>query len=274
MTRRFTALVLLALLAPVAAAHNHGDHDKKKGEATKVSEKERLAALEKQFGTIDKSRDGKLRGEEIPKGWLARFDRSGDDTVTKKEFLTVMARPEGFRRLLILRDVRARAMSAMRFDRDKDGLVSSEEFAGDRNAFKKYDRNKDGHHEWKELLRQAGDQLDDLKKRAKNPSRYEMLDLFDLNYDRQITKAEYDGPSRAFRKYDENDDGVVDYYEATGRMMGGEAPAPTLEDANVIKSMDTNEDGRVSREEWKGTEAAWKRMDKNGDGWISIADAR
>ncbi len=270
----FAAAVFVTLLAPAASADHHEYDVKKKAEAPKISEKERLAALEKQFVKIDASRDGKLRGDEVPKGWLDRFDRDGDEDVSKKEFLAVMARPVGFRRLLILRDTRAHALSSLRFDQDKDGVVSKEEFPGDDNMFRKFDRNKNGYHEWKELLRMASDQLDDLKKRARNPSRYEMLDLFDLNYDRQISQAEYDGPMRAFRKHDANSDGVVDYYEATGRAMGGMEMAPTLEDSNVIAAMDADEDGKVSRKEWKGTEAAWKRMDKNNDGYITGGDSR
>lgn len=274
MTRTTTlALLAVALLASPAPAQDK--YDAKKAEQTDAEkEKARLEAADRQWSRLDKNRDGKLRGDEIPDGFTQRFDRDGDEDVEKKEFETVMRRPAGLRRLLVLRDTRARAQSAMRFDQDKDGLVSAEEYPGDRNAFKKADRNKDGNLAWNELLRMASDELADLRKRMKNPSRYEMLDLFDLNRDQQIAKSEYDGPSRAFRKYDVNGDGVVDYYEATGRMRGMMQEEPELEDQSVIASMDGNDDGKVSREEWKGTEAAWMRMDKNGDGWITIADAR
>ena len=72
-------------------------------------------------------------------------------------------------------------------------------------------------------------------------------------------------------------DGVVTYDELYPERMrqrqeAAEAAKPKPQDLNVIAAMDTNEDGRVSRKEWKGTPAAWKRLDRNRDGYISVAD--
>ena len=109
----------------------------------------------------------------------------------------------------------------------------------------------------------------------KSPNRYDFLTIFDINGDRQVTKPEYDGPTRVFQKYDSNDDGTVSYYEIYPSRMPAnmEAMKPKPELRNVLKSMDTDMDGRVSRKEWKGSDAGWMRMDKNRDGWISGADA-
>ncbi len=230
--------------------------------------------LTERFAKVDKNRDGALRGAELPEKWVDRFDRNGDEKITKREFMVVMTRPEGLRRLFVLRDTRARARNSLNFDQDKNGVVSEEEYPGDRNVFRKADRDRDGSLEWKELLRLADSELDDIRKRMKNPTRYEMMNLFDLNYDRKVTSNEYDGPTKAFKKYDTNNDGTVGYYEVYPDRMEREMPKPKPEDLNVLKAMDQNDDGRVSRKEWKGTASAWRRLDRNDDGWITLADAR
>jgi Ca2+-binding EF-hand superfamily protein len=239
---------------------------------------ERRAAAEELFERLDKNRDLALEGDEVPKpSWLERYDRNGDDKITKKEMLEIVDRGPGLDRLFLLRDIRARARNALaQFDQDQDGLVSLEEYPGDDKAFKKVDRNRDEQLEWKELTRLAERELDDIRKRMKSPGRYDFLNLFDINGDRKVTQREYDGPARSFRKYDENSDGTVDYYEIypDRRPTEMEARRPEPEDLNVISTLDANDDGKVSREEWKGSAAAWKRLDRNNDGWITTADAR
>ena len=272
---RQTRLAIAAMLLCSLALPTMAEDDAQQPERTP---EERHAAAEELFARMDKNRDLELKGDEIPKpAWLERFDRDGDDRISKKEMLEIVDRGPGLDRLFLLRDVRARARNALaQFDQDKDGLVSAEEYPGNDKAFKKADRNNDEQLEWKELLRLAEKELEDIQKRMKSPGRYDFLNLFDINGDRQVTANEYDGPARAFRKYDENADGVVDYYEIypDKRPDQMEQRGPEPEDLNVIATLDANDDGRVGRDEWKGSEAAWKRLDRNGDGWITIADAR
>jgi Ca2+-binding EF-hand superfamily protein len=58
------------------------------------------------------------------------------------------------------------------------------------------------------------------------------------------------------------------------RMRKEEEMGPKPEDLTILETMDKNKDGKVTREEFKGTDDAFKRLDKNGDGVITIADAR
>lgn len=268
---RLLAGLLAVLLVPAARAQDEP-------KAPERTPEERRKDAEELFARFDRNRDLALEGDEVPApGWLERYDRDGDDEISKKEMLEIVDRGPGFDRLFLLRDPRARARNAAnQFDQDKDGFVSAEEYPGDADVFERFDRNRDGKLEWKELLRLADEEIDDLRKRMKSPGKYEFLALFDLNYDRQVTLAEYDGPARAFRKYDENSDGVVDFYEIypERRPEAMERQGPEPEDLNVLSTLDANGDGRVGRDEWKGSPAAWKRLDRNGDGWITTADAR
>jgi len=251
-----------------------------KGKPAKDSRtpEERRAAAEKLFKKLDKNRNNSLSVDELPsaKPWLDRFDRNGDDVIRKKEMLTVIGRGPGLDRLFIVRDERARANNALsQFDQDKNGTVSAMEYPGNKNSFKRADRNKNDELEWKELIRMAADELDAIRKKMKSPSRYEFLIIFDLNGDRKISANEYDGPARTFRKFDTNSDGTVGYYELyPDRMMEMTKRKPAAEDMNIVGALDKNEDRRVSREEFNGTPAAWRRLDRNRDGWITSADAR
>src|SRR5262249_43505279 len=108
---------------------------------------------------------------------------------------------------------------------------------------------------------------------------YDMLPLFDTDGDQKVGLDEYDGPMDFFRKYDKDNDGVVTYDELypermMARMKNGEYAGPHPEDLNVVEAMDKNKDGKVQRDEFKGTDDAWKRLDRNGDGVITTADAR
>lgn len=256
------ALALMTLIGlPYAVAEDEPTHE------------ERALALFKQH---DKDRNNVLRDEELPEKWLDRFDSDADDEISKREFMDVQSRPARFRVIHPLRDVRARVNFDLRsFDRNKDGLVQAEEYPGDAKRFAKFDKNDDGALEWKELIRLARDEIDEIRKTMRSPNRLEFLRIHDLNGDRRIDSEEYDGSDRNFRKYDTDGDGTVTYAELyPERMMEGPAEAPPIPEQDVIGSMDTDDDGRVSREEFKGTDAAWRRLDRNGDGVISKSDRR
>ena len=217
-----------------------------------------------------------MRGTEIPEKFADRFDRNGDGAIARSEFVDVSTRPAKLRRLHPMRDPRARAADALRgFDQDKNGTVSREEYPGADHVFRGADRNRDGALQPAELLALANDELEDIRKRMKSPGRTEFLTLFDLDRDNQVAPEEYDGPAVAFRRFDTDGDGVVTYDELyPERMARRAAETPKASDTNAIARFDKDEDGKVAREEFAGSDAAWKRLDRNGDGWITVADAR
>ena len=282
MRARPIALTLATLLALAAPASVHGqDYKEKKPKVKqdKATRAERLKQAEGLFRSRDKDHNGVVERDEAPKNWFVAYDLDGNEKINVKEFTEILMHPV-LKAAHPMRHPRARAANSLRqFDRDKNGVVQKDEYPGGMNIFKRADRNNDDKLDWKELLRLAKDELKANRKKMKSPGRYDFLQLFDLNRDRNVSSAEYDGPARVFAKFDKNDDGTVSYGELYPERMRenmryAEAMKPKPMDKTVLKAMDKNDDGKISREEFKGTAAAWQRMDKNRDGWITLADAR
>jgi len=145
------------------------------------------------------------------------------------------------------------------------------------------------------------------------PPTSQFFDEYDQNADGTVTAEEFRGASAIFRLIDKNGDGVikpaelglpVDYKpdpKAQRRRAGGEAAGRGGKRAGGkraggkraggkgangkgaemrermlkrLKAMDTNGDGRVTRDEWKGPEKAFDRFDRNKDGAIDAKDAK
>lgn len=176
-----------------------------------------------------------------------------------------------------------RAQFALRsFDRDpQDGKVEPKEYPGldAERVFRKFDRDKNGSLDAKELAVLARDEIEDLQKQRKRPDRYNFLTLFDIEDDRRVTLEEYaflHGPERQFREFDTDADGVVTYEEIidyrTDRERRRDADLAT-KPRSVWDIHDADKDGRVSAEEFGGGEAVFRRLDKNRDGYLTPADA-
>ncbi len=280
MTRRPVFALAAAATLLLCSAASARDEPAAKGKGKPVpTEAERMAAAAKRFDRFDKDKNATLAGKEIPKRWLVAYDRNGDGKIGRKEFLKLQKRPAKLRHVHYMRDPVARARRTLtQFDRNKDGLVQRDEYPGSNSQFRQADRSKDNALSLRELLRRSEDELKDIRRRMKRPNRREFLDFFDIDRNRRIGPEEYDGNVAVFRKYDKNGDGTVTYYElypeyAARDRRTAELTRPKAEDLNVVEAMDKNGDKRVSRKEWKGTDAAWRRLDRNRDGYISLGDA-
>ena len=270
----------LALLAVVSAAVAGDEAKKEERDAEKAAqaEKERDAASEKssteQFGKLDKNGDGSLRAAELPAGWLDRYDRNGDGAVGRSEFVEINGRPEKLRRLHPMRDARARAADTTRsFDKSKDGVIQREEYPGREDVFRGADRNKDGALQAAEVLALAEDEIEDIRKKMRSPGRYDFLVIFDVDKDNRVGADEYDGPVAVFRKFDADGDGEVTYDELyPERMKAAKDAGPKPEQISVLGALDKDADGKVARTEFPGSDAAWRRLDRNGDGVLTAAD--
>ena len=88
----------------------------------------------------------------------------------------------------------------------------------------------------------------------------------DKNNDGVITRAEWSGNDQSFREHDTNGDGILSGDEVR---PGGEAILGQGRSLVRFDQADRNGDGRIARDEWTGTAAAFNRVDRNGDGVIT-----
>ncbi len=104
----------------------------------------------------------------------------------------------------------------------------------------------------------------------------------DANKDGKITKDEFPGPDAIFDRMDADGDGSIS--EAEGKaaedagmrmrknMTGAGDPAERW--ANLLEHADADKDGKISKDEFRGPDAAFARLDANGDGFITEDEAK
>jgi Ca2+-binding EF-hand superfamily protein len=176
------------------------------------------------------------------------------------------------------------------FDKNKDGVLTADELPpGLARAFERADANGDGKLDVKEV----GELLKILKQRFSSATAEpgpamkaeienrvkDILERMDTNKDGKISKEEAKGMvAENFERLDLNKDGFVDREELTKAvtrilaMQGGPGgtAGPGGPSIPEFDPLDRNADGRLTREELKGTPYADKfdEIDTNKDGKI------
>ncbi|HEX8618418.1 MAG TPA: EF-hand domain-containing protein [Thermoanaerobaculia bacterium] len=145
------------------------------------------------------------------------------------------------------------------FDSNGDGVISRNEFPGDRTLFDRLDSNRNGTVSRTEAQAYLGS--DDARRLA---DQYRDLDR---NRDGQISRAEWRGDLATFDRLDRNDDGVLS--NADRRNSGSTTNAP-----GRYNGLDKNGDGVVSRTEWRGNDTSFRNQDRNRDGILSGTELR
>jgi Ca2+-binding EF-hand superfamily protein len=146
-----------------------------------------------------------------------------------------------------------------RNDRNRDGAVTRDEFPGDDKLFRQLDTNGDG-----KLTRSDVEAT-----YPSAPAVDVQLRAYDANHDGVISRSEFPGNVTAFRQADRNGDGVI---SAADQFVAGSstanAPRPPLD------AFDRNANGVVSAGEWRGDDAAFRRLDLDRDGVLSDSELR
>ena len=167
----------------------------------------------------------------------------------------------------------AQAQTArMRFesmDQNRDGVISRDEWRGSDRAFQNQDWNGDGQLSGNEV--RIGARRDGNYEEADHlPNRYERyvswttagFNNLDHNRDRRISANEWHFDLETFRRVDRNRDGSLSQSE----FLGGD-----IDDARdaSFDDLDWNNNGRVERSEWNGSDSVFTSLDRNRDGVLS-----
>ena len=166
----------------------------------------------------------------------------------------------------------ANAQLRMRFeamDQNRDGMITREEWRGTDRAFQNLDWNGDGRLSGEEV-RPGARRNANFEEADHVPNRYERyvswtqagFTNIDHNRDRRISANEWHFDLETFRRVDRNRDGSLDQTE----FLGGDVD--DARDAS-FDDLDWNNNGRVERSEWSGSDAVFTSLDRNRDGVLS-----
>ena len=178
----------------------------------------------------DANGDGVLDKSEVPDaGIFARIDKDKDGKITRAELAASLGVPkddpekkDAPRKAKAKKRDAKKTESAMkaprtvkervadffrRLDKNKDKKVQKAEYPTGGDVFSGYDRNKDDILTNREVTRYV---IAMLRAARMRPRPDNFMDLFDLNRDNRVTRAEYKGgPRNFFRSYDHNRNNVV-----------------------------------------------------------------
>lgn len=103
-----------------------------------------------------------------------------------------------------------------------------------------------------------------------------MLERYDTDKDGKVSLAEYEAGRQAmFSRMDADSKGTITFAQIDAmaqRMQGGDngRAAMMQKRLDALKAADTNGDQAVSADEYKAaTDAEFKSLDKNGDGYLT-----
>lgn len=181
---------------------------------------------------MDRNNDGKITRAEWKKSF-SNYDWNGDGVLSGDE-LSRGSRYQGA------------SDQFSRIDRNNSGAISHSEWTGTTQDFNRLDQDRNDHLSVEEFYQSSGsDQFSDL----------------DYNNDRVIAYDEWSPNSkRSFEALDLNRD---------GRLSRDEFYNQQQYSISAFRELDQDNNGVISRREWRSTSDAFNSLDTNGDNLLS-----
>jgi len=166
----------------------------------------------------------------------------------------------------------------MRFqdlDRNGDGVITRDEWRGNDRSFRNQDWNGDGKlsgeevrpgaprdPSWdqREVVATSGREFD------RTETRFRWLDRDDNG---RLSRSEWPTDDEMFSRLDRNGDNALTVREFTAQTTA--RPQDVAQDR--FRTLDANNDGHVSRDEWRGSSTVFSALDANRDGVLTRQEA-
>jgi len=168
----------------------------------------------------------------------------------------------------------SQSQGTMRFqgmDRNRDGVITRNEWRGSENSFRTHDWNGDGVLSGREVrvgAERPMNRNDDYTP-SRSPEFYDWTQAgfarLDRNGDGQISANEWRYDYESFRRADQNDDNALSRRE----FLNADTD---MDREDRFDYLDSNNDGRIERSEWHSSNDAFGWLDRNRDGVLSRAE--
>jgi Ca2+-binding EF-hand superfamily protein len=225
---------------------------------------------------FDKDKDGRLTGDEIPKGKFdfAKADRNADGAVDLFELTLAIgeraAEGQGDGAGMLARRLK-------QMDANQDGVIERAEWKGPPERFDALDGDRDGKVTEAEIRQAIGAMGGEGRWMDKNADA--AFRRFDANQDGKITAEEWKGRPESFARLDEDKDGAITREELTpkGPGAGRKGDRPDVrsgkDSAHFLEKYDANRDGQITKEEFPH-EKRFSEIDADGNGVLSDAEIK
>lgn len=219
------------------------------------------------FEQLDSNSDRVVAAEEVPDAGRAAFkkllavgDKNHDGKLEAEEFRALIAKAAGaFGRAGMPRE----RFAAL--DKNGDGKVSKDEFAGPPARFAQLDADHDGFVTRQEA---GGPGMPPGGPGALPPR----LKAMDKNNDGKVSRDEFTGPAPRFDRIDADGDGYLTLQEVRQFAARAAAASPGQGAFARFDAIDKNKDGKISREEFPGPAKRFDRLDADHDGSLTRAE--
>jgi Ca2+-binding EF-hand superfamily protein len=169
-----------------------------------------------------------------------------------------------------------RGSPVLDMDVNRDGTITRAEWRGTAQAFNASDWNRDGVLSGDEVrpgaTRPSGS---DTARDSSDQIAWTSTGFADIDFNRdgRIARSEWLYEDDIFSQADRNRDGVLTRPEfLAGRDRAVGTSGSGFAGVDRFEALDRNQNGRVERNEWDGTRAAFDRLDTNGNNILSRAE--